>query len=41
MVLEWLKDMPDIQDITIETERVFEEYRGRAMNFYKAFFQKG
>lgn len=41
MVLEWLKDMPDIQDITTETERVFEEYRGRAMNFYKAFFQKG
>ncbi len=38
MIHEWLKDMPDIKSITIETERIFEEYKGRAMKFYKAFF---
>jgi hypothetical protein len=30
--------MPDIKNISIETERIFEEYKGRAMKFYKAFF---
>ncbi len=24
-----------------ETEKVYEEYTGRAMNFYKTFFRKG
>jgi hypothetical protein len=24
-----------------ETERLYEEYLGRAMTFYKAFFHKG
>jgi len=38
MIHEWLKNMPDIKSITIETERIFEEYKGRAMKFYKAFF---
>ncbi len=38
MVLEWLKDSPEINHIMEETERIYEEYTGRAMNFYKAFF---
>jgi len=41
MVLEWFKDVPDIEKIASETERVFEEYRGRAMQFYRSFFKKG
>lgn len=39
MLLEWFKDMPDINEITKETEKIYEEYTGRAMNFYKVFFQ--
>ncbi|MBI4699408.1 MAG: type 1 glutamine amidotransferase [Nitrospirae bacterium] len=38
MILEWLKDEPDFQQIERETETFFEEYRGRAENFYKIFF---
>jgi len=38
MILEWLKDEPNFQQIERETETFFEEYRGRAENFYKGFF---
>jgi GMP synthase-like glutamine amidotransferase len=38
MILEWLKDEPNFQQIERETETFFEEYRVRAENFYKAFF---
>ncbi|MEW6003105.1 MAG: type 1 glutamine amidotransferase [Nitrospirota bacterium] len=41
MLLEWVKDMSDREKIIEETERISEEYVGRAMNFYKAFFRKG
>jgi GMP synthase (glutamine-hydrolysing) len=41
MLLEWVKDMPDINQIMKETEKIYEEYTGRAMNFYKVFFQRG
>ena len=41
MLLEWFKDMPDINQIMKETEKIYEEYTGRAMNFYKVFFQRG
>lgn len=40
MVLEWLEDHPDSNEIMKETERIYEEYVGRAMNFYKVFFHK-
>jgi GMP synthase (glutamine-hydrolysing) len=40
MILEWFKDMPDIKNIKIETGRIFEEYKGRAMKFYKAFYSE-
>ncbi len=38
MILEWLKDEPNFQQIEREAETFFEEYRGRAENFYKVFF---
>lgn len=41
MLLEWFKDMPERGNIIAETEKVYEEYTGRAMNFYKAFFRRG
>ncbi|RJQ47774.1 MAG: type 1 glutamine amidotransferase [Nitrospiraceae bacterium] len=40
MILEWLKDEPDFQKIKQDTETFYEEYTGRAENFYKGFFIK-
>jgi GMP synthase (glutamine-hydrolysing) len=41
MLLEWFKEMPDMDHLVAETERIYEEYTGRAMNFYKIFFRRG
>jgi GMP synthase (glutamine-hydrolysing) len=41
MLLEWGKGLPDSKQIMIETEKIYDEYVGRAMIFYKAFFRKG
>jgi GMP synthase (glutamine-hydrolysing) len=41
MLLEWFKDMHDIRQLIEETEKIYDEYVGRAMNFYKVFFRKG
>jgi len=41
MLTEWFQGMPDIDKIMKETERIYEEYRGRAINFYKVFFRGG
>ncbi|MBI5410203.1 MAG: type 1 glutamine amidotransferase [Nitrospirae bacterium] len=38
MILEWLKEAPDFQKIKKDTENYYEEYLGRAGNFYKVFF---
>ncbi|MDP3297741.1 MAG: type 1 glutamine amidotransferase [Thermodesulfovibrionia bacterium] len=38
MILEWLKDETDFERIGKETNTFFEEYIGRAENFYKGFF---
>lgn len=38
MVFEWFKDMPYKEQLRKQTENLYEEYEGRAMNFYKAFF---
>ena len=40
MLTVWFEGMPDIYKIMKETEKIYEEYRGRAMNFYKLFFQE-
>lgn len=40
MIYEWFKGTPDCKLILEETENVCDEYYGRAMNFYKAFFKK-
>jgi len=41
MLPEWFKDRPEIDSIMKDTEQIYDEYAGRAMNFYKAFFYKG
>lgn len=41
MLFEWFKDLPDMDHLVAETERIYEEYTGRAMNFYKIFFRRG
>jgi GMP synthase (glutamine-hydrolysing) len=38
MILDWFKDDPHFDQIERETESFFEEYKGRAENFYKGFF---
>lgn len=41
MVFEWLKDEPvDMGKIAKETEAFYDDYHGRAVNFYRAFFRK-
>jgi len=40
MVYDWLKSEPvDMNSVKAETEKLYEVYYGRAMNFYKAFFK--
>jgi len=41
MLTEWFQGMPDVDKIMKETERIYEEYTGRTMNFYKVFFRRG
>jgi GMP synthase-like glutamine amidotransferase len=41
MLREWFEDRPERDSIMRETEKIYEECTGRAMNFYKAFFRKG
>ena len=41
MLLEWAEDLPDSKRIMKETEKIYEELLGRAINFYKVFFAKG
>lgn len=40
MIADWFKDMPEAGKILEETERIFEEYHGRAVNFYQEFFSR-
>jgi GMP synthase (glutamine-hydrolysing) len=40
MIQEWFEDRPEINSIMKETDRIYEDYSGRARNFYKAFFRK-
>jgi len=41
MVYDWLKNEPlDQSKLKEETEKLYEIYHGRALNFYKAFFAK-
>jgi GMP synthase-like glutamine amidotransferase len=41
MLREWFKDMPELKSIIKNTTDIYDEYVGRAKNFYKAFFRKG
>lgn len=40
MIHDWFQDKPDLNKMIEETERIYDEYIGRAMNFYKTFFWK-
>ena len=40
MIGEWFKGTPDLKEMIEETEKIYEECMGRAMNFYEAFFRK-
>ncbi len=40
MLLEWFENRPEINSMMRETEKIYEEYIGRATNFYKVFFQR-
>jgi GMP synthase (glutamine-hydrolysing) len=41
MIYEWLKNEPvDMDKIKRDTEAFYEEYSGRAINFYKGFFNE-
>jgi GMP synthase-like glutamine amidotransferase len=38
MIKEWFENRPEADSLVKETDGIYEEYSGRAMNFYKAFF---
>jgi GMP synthase (glutamine-hydrolysing) len=40
MISQWFQGMPHINKMIQETEKIFDEYAGRALHFYKTFFQK-
>jgi GMP synthase-like glutamine amidotransferase len=40
ILLEWFEGRPEINSIMKDTEKYYDEYVGRARNFYKAFFRK-
>lgn len=41
MIYEWFKEGPvDLNQMRKETEAIYDDYLGRAMNFYKEFFKK-
>ena len=41
MIMHWFEGMSDVKKMGEETDRIYEEYAGRAIHFYKTFFRKG
>ena len=41
MISEWFNGMPELNKMIQESNKVYDEYEGRAIQFYKTFFQKG
>ena len=39
MIRDWFKGAEDLKKMMGDTEKIYEEYTGRATNFYKAFFR--
>lgn len=39
MITDWFENRPEADSIVKETDGIYEEYSGRAMNFYKVFFR--
>ena len=40
MIMHWFEGISDVKKMGEETDRIYEEYAGRAINFYKTFFRK-
>jgi GMP synthase-like glutamine amidotransferase len=40
MITQWFEGMPQVVKMIEETGTIFDEYAGRALHFYKSFFQK-
>jgi len=40
MIMHWFEGMSDVKKMGEETDRIYEEYAGRAIHFYKTFFRK-
>jgi len=40
MISEWIPEIPDAYQIMQDTDKFYEEFTGRAMNFYRLFFGK-
>lgn len=40
MINDWSQDCREFEMISKETEKIYDEYMGRAFKFYKAFFEK-
>jgi len=40
MIRDWFKNTPELKKMIAETDRIYEEYTGRAVNFYNVFFQR-
>ena len=40
MIADWFRDTADLDVMKKETETIYEEYTGRARNFYRSFFLK-
>jgi GMP synthase (glutamine-hydrolysing) len=41
MIMQWFEGMPELNKMVEQTEKIYEEYTGRAMHFYKTFFRTG
>jgi GMP synthase (glutamine-hydrolysing) len=41
MIMQWFEGMPELNKMIEQTEKIYEEYAGRAIHFYKTFFRTG
>jgi GMP synthase (glutamine-hydrolysing) len=41
MIAQWFQGLPELNRMHEETEKIYDEYSGRALHFYKTFFRKG
>jgi GMP synthase-like glutamine amidotransferase len=41
MITQWFQGMPELHRVLEVTEKIYDDYAGRAKHFYKTFFRKG